>query len=538
MSRVSDQPWGVLLAGISARRVTGELAVVADDGKAYTIVFARGLIASATSPMVADSVARVALLAQLITSSQAQSIAKAVAETARNEFDVIDELAHLTRAQALGLRTRSVIQRAARTFAVESGRFTFDERACTPGCEIDVAAAIYLGARMYLSQQRLTDELRELGTRFRVRGDVASDRYGFTDEEQPVLEALCAGTTLPELEARHRSIDPRTAQAVIYALVCTGACEASGGVALMRVSTEDIPRARTVTFEAPTLVRPKRPTPAVTLPPEPEPELAPPPPAPPRTTTYSSHPNIAMPRAVTPRRAAQMARETIEIARTRIARGGGHYTVLGLMPDASLDAIRSAYVSFACELHPDKRPPLLPDESRVADEVFARISQAYAVLSDPVRRADYNAGLDQRRAARGEPAPADRRAQAADAFEKGLAALHREALPAAISLLERAVELLPADQDYQAALAWARFCDAPDREAVAIETRRTLERAIYRAGDPVRARFYLGLVERMLGRTREALHQFREVLALDPDHAEAAAEIRILEHRSKRPGRR
>jgi tetratricopeptide (TPR) repeat protein len=533
MSRVSDQPWGVLLAGLAARRLTGELAVIADDGKAYTIVFARGLIASATSPLVADSVARVALLAQLITSSQAQTIAKAIAETARNEFDVIDELANLARAQALGLRTRTVIQRAARTFAVESGRFAFDERACTPGCEIDVAAAIYLGARMYLSQQRLTDELRELGTRFRVRGDVAPDRYGFTDEEQPVLEALCAGTTLPELEARHRSIDPRTAQAVIYALVCTGACEATGGVALMRVSTEDIPRARTVTFEAPTLVRQKRPTPAVT----PPREHALPAPATPRTTTYSSHPNIAVPRTVTPRRAAQMARETIEIARTRIARGGGHYTVLGLMPDASLDAIRSAYVAFACELHPDKRPPLLPDEQRVADEVFSRISQAYAVLSDPVRRAEYNAVLDQRRTARGEPAPADRRAQAAEAFEKGLAALHREALPAALTLLGRAVELLPADQDYQAALAWARFCDAPDREAVAIETRRTLERAIYRAGDPVRARFYLGLVERMLGRTREALHQFREVLALDPDHAEAAAEIRILEHR-KRPGQR
>jgi len=137
---------------------------------------------------------------------------------------------------------------------------------------------------------------------------------------------------------------------------------------------------------------------------------------------------------------------------------------------------------------------------------------------------------------RGDPPLADRRAAATEAYDKGMAALHREALADAIKLLERAVDLAPADQDYQAALAWARFCDAPDREAVAIETRRTLERAIYRAGDPVRARFYLGLVERMLGRTREALHQFREVLALDPDHAEAAAEIRILEHRSKRPG--
>jgi cytochrome c-type biogenesis protein CcmH/NrfG len=64
--------------------------------------------------------------------------------------------------------------------------------------------------------------------------------------------------------------------------------------------------------------------------------------------------------------------------------------------------------------------------------------------------------------------------------------------------------------------------------------RRVLERAILRSAKPVTARFYLGRVERMLGRVREALHHFEEVVQLQPGHAEAAAEIRLLASRTAR----
>jgi hypothetical protein len=47
----------------------------------------------------------------------------------------------------------------------------------------------------------------------------------------------------------------------------------------------------------------------------------------------------------------------------------------------------------------------------------------------------------------------------------------------------------------------------------------------------VTARFYLGRVERMLGRDAEAQRHFRDVLAASPGHVEAAAELRVLELR-------
>jgi hypothetical protein len=71
---------------------------------------------------------------------------------------------------------------------------------------------------------------------------------------------------------------------------------------------------------------------------------------------------------------------------------------------------------------------------------------------------------------------------------------------------------------------------APDKAAVATETRKMLGAAIQTTEEPI-ARLYLGRVERMLGRDREALRWFREVLDLHPRNAEAQSEARVLEGR-------
>jgi cytochrome c-type biogenesis protein CcmH/NrfG len=102
----------------------------------------------------------------------------------------------------------------------------------------------------------------------------------------------------------------------------------------------------------------------------------------------------------------------------------------------------------------------------------------------------------------------------------------------AVADLTRAVELAPGEVDYAAALAWARFCHATDKQALAHATREALGRAIRKSPTPEMARFYLGRVERMLGRDKEALRHFQEVLQVQPRHADAAAEIRAIEARA------
>jgi cytochrome c-type biogenesis protein CcmH/NrfG len=101
----------------------------------------------------------------------------------------------------------------------------------------------------------------------------------------------------------------------------------------------------------------------------------------------------------------------------------------------------------------------------------------------------------------------------------------------AILEYKTACDLDPNEVDYAGMLAWAKFCAAGDKAAAGGDTRKLLERAVFKSHRPERARFYLGRVERMLGRDKEALRHFQEVLDLKPNHAEAASEVRAIEAR-------
>jgi hypothetical protein len=253
----------------------------------------------------------------------------------------------------------------------------------------------------------------------------------------------------------------------------------------------------------------------------------------PRTRTISSAPPL------NPRYASPVAvRELIGLGIARLEMRADHFALLGVPRDASIDAIRSAYVALASHLRPDKLPEIDLVAARDAQRLFAHVNVAFGVLSDPERRAEYLAEL-QGGAAPARPAgplvagtSVERVTAAAEVAQQGMRALRREDLPAAIELLTRATELAPNEIDYTVALAWARFCAAPDKGAIAGEVRRVLERAIFRSRRPVLARFYLGRLERMLGRVREAMHHFREVLELEPGHPDAATELRLLEPRA------
>ena len=62
-----------------------------------------------------------------------------------------------------------------------------------------------------------------------------------------------------------------------------------------------------------------------------------------------------------------------------------YYAALGVAKDADAAAIKKAYRQLARELHPDKNPGNAQAESR-----FKEVSEAYDVLSDPKRRAEYD----------------------------------------------------------------------------------------------------------------------------------------------------
>jgi len=66
------------------------------------------------------------------------------------------------------------------------------------------------------------------------------------------------------------------------------------------------------------------------------------------------------------------------------------YAVLGVAREASDDDIKMAYRKLAMRYHPDR------NDAPGAQVRFQAITKAYEVLSDPVRREEYNQSITHR----------------------------------------------------------------------------------------------------------------------------------------------
>jgi curved DNA-binding protein CbpA len=71
-----------------------------------------------------------------------------------------------------------------------------------------------------------------------------------------------------------------------------------------------------------------------------------------------------------------------------------YYEILGVSADASAEEIKHAYRRLAFEHHPDRNP-----DDETAEERFKLISEAYAILSDPLKRSQF----DRARSGSGRP---------------------------------------------------------------------------------------------------------------------------------------
>lgn len=67
-----------------------------------------------------------------------------------------------------------------------------------------------------------------------------------------------------------------------------------------------------------------------------------------------------------------------------------HYETLGVPPDADADAIRQAYQRLASQYHPDRN-----HGDKSAERKFKAMTEAYNILSDPEKKADYDRSTSQ-----------------------------------------------------------------------------------------------------------------------------------------------
>ena len=74
-----------------------------------------------------------------------------------------------------------------------------------------------------------------------------------------------------------------------------------------------------------------------------------------------------------------------------------YYQILGILETASQEDIRRAYLQLALIWHPDRHVGESPERIAIATACFKEIGEAYGILSDPAKKADYDWRLRQGR---------------------------------------------------------------------------------------------------------------------------------------------
>jgi DnaJ-domain-containing protein 1 len=203
--------------------------------------------------------------------------------------------------------------------------------------------------------------------------------------------------------------------------------------------------------------------------------------------------------------------------------GGTHYDVLGLPPGAPVSAVQSAFFALAKKWHPDRLRPEVSDLKEQAARVFARVSQASQVLTDPTARASYDKSLTQG-SAPDEAEQVQRVLRANTAFQKAEVHLKRGNLALAEKEAQIAYSSDPSQADHVALYVWiAAQKPSADLTELAVQ----LEKAAKTDPNNLRVRWYRGQLLKRLGRAREALHDFRFIVERDPRHTDAHREVRL-----------
>lgn len=187
------------------------------------------------------------------------------------------------------------------------------------------------------------------------------------------------------------------------------------------------------------------------------------------------------------------------------------YQLLGIGSEANAAAIKASYLQSAKRYHPDAlaKAGLDGQTRQRANHVFAEISKAYSVLSNPRQRAEYD---ESQRSTEG-PIDAVRLANAESLYRKGEVLLRSGNFARAIEFLRPAVELWPDESDYCSALGWALYRKLPSEPLLA---REHLERAVELSPKNATAIHRLSIAVRSLGEAEEAEALLERARSIDP----------------------
>lgn len=212
----------------------------------------------------------------------------------------------------------------------------------------------------------------------------------------------------------------------------------------------------------------------------------------------------------------------------RVEHAADYYDLLGVGHQASAGEVKNAYHSLARHYHPDRFHQADAQLRNQIESAFARVAQAYEVLSDQSSRATYDAQFAASASpdAASKSAPRERppaslktppTGRAESSFQKGVAATNQRQPQQAVRFFAEAASIEPRCARYRAEYGRALINDPRTRRLAEFELKAAI------ALEPNNASYRVALAElyRALGLRRRAEGELQRALTIDPKNAAA-----------------
>ncbi len=215
-------------------------------------------------------------------------------------------------------------------------------------------------------------------------------------------------------------------------------------------------------------------------------------------------------------------------------RGQNHFEVLSVSESAEPGELHAAFERLAEGAHPDRLKSASQAVRALAAEVFSTLQRAHDTLMNPLQRQIYLLELRRQERENAERQEGRNALEAELQFQRGEAALRSRQFQQALLAFGKALELYPEEGEYHAHYGWALHLCHPEEEMMTREAMDHVRQGIKLASDRERPYLFMGRLCKATGRRDVAAKMFRRAIQIQPNCAEAASELRLLELRERK----
>jgi len=541
------------LAGLAAAAQAAGRLTLATEGRSYALVFRKGGIEHASSSDPAEDLGRFLVKKGLLSPEQLVQAEAARPKAGGDLGGALIVSGLVPAGEVAGLLAEHGNALVQRALACETGTWSWEPGVLPPPSAFPLGApfsSVCAAARVLdlaSAKRRLGD--REGRVASRVAGRLRLEDLRLTPQEARAAALFDGSHTPAEIASSH----PADAAAVLRLALLLGELDllAFGQVrkaapppapappAAAEAHAQPAPAADPKEPPAPAPspaaapARPAAPPPAAT-PTATPPPAAPPPAAPPRPAAAPAAPKPppapARPPPPRPAPAAAPKPPGLDPAslQTLVAKlaSADHFEALGVKRDAAPAQIKVAYFQLAKVYHPDAIPTSSePEVRRLAAEAFSKISEAWAVLGDDARRAQYLEEL-----AAGGAADVDVMAilRAENVFQHATALVKGRRYEEAKAQIEEAIKLNPDEAEFGIWKAWCEFLLAHDKKRAHPGAAQAVEAGLRKNPKCAPGYLFLGQMAKLSGDLALAEKQLKRGLKEFPDHADLTRELKYL----------